>query len=345
MNRTLSPLSLAVLVLLLLSGSLAVAQDAPAPSTTDPYYAGFVIPRARIKAVDAPRFVTATEADIPGDAWVFGVVVDEQARAYSLNLLNHHETINDQVGDKTFAVVWCPLANAAAVYGRRYDGRDLAFEPDGGLLNASLVVRDRETDSLWSILTGDAIDGDFQGTRLDQWPVGQKVQWRDWRERHPETLVLSVDGREHIGTNPYDMYFASSTPFRGIESQDDRLPSREPIYAFRMGDTRCAAPFSSFEGGAVFRVEERELFLYRPRGAELQHSTLAFEALEGDFVHGEDGWRHRPSGARFDPEGGVFGVARDASAPLPARFEGLDTFWYMWSLTHPETAVLEPVAR
>ncbi|MCG6926599.1 MAG: DUF3179 domain-containing protein [Acidobacteria bacterium] len=340
------PLPLILLLALIpLLSPLAATQDAPAPPpTADPYYAGFVIPRARIKAVDTPQFVPAVEADIPEDAWVFGVVVEGQARAYSLNLLNHHETVNDRVGDKPFAVVWCPLANAAAVYGRRYEGRDLAFEPDGGLLNATLVVRDRETDSLWSILTGDAIEGKLQGTRLDQWPVGEKVRWREWREEHPDTLVLSVDGREHIRNDPYDIYFASNAPFRGIEAKDDRLPSREPVYAFRVGDTRYAVAFSSFEGGAVFRIRDLELFLYRPRGAEVHHSTLAFDGRKGSFLHGQDGWTHEPSGARFDPDHGAF-AARAGGPEGPGRFEGLDTFWYMWSLTHPETEILKPIER
>jgi len=40
------------------------------------------------------------------DAWVFGVTIGGEARAYSLNLLNHHEVVNDTVGEHTFAAVW-----------------------------------------------------------------------------------------------------------------------------------------------------------------------------------------------------------------------------------------------
>ena len=45
-------------------------------------------------------------ADDETDAWVFGVEVSGVARAYSLNLLNHHEVVNDRVGDTAFAAVW-----------------------------------------------------------------------------------------------------------------------------------------------------------------------------------------------------------------------------------------------
>ena len=65
-----------------------------------------IIPRGRIASVDAPEFVTADEAGIPDDAWVLGVAVGGEARAYSLNLLNHHEIVNDRVGEHTFAAVW-----------------------------------------------------------------------------------------------------------------------------------------------------------------------------------------------------------------------------------------------
>ncbi|MBW3670505.1 MAG: DUF3179 domain-containing protein [Acidobacteria bacterium] len=65
-----------------------------------------ILPRGRISAVMNPQFVPASRADIPDDAWVLGVVIDGEARAYSLNLLNHHEVVNDRIGDTPFAAVW-----------------------------------------------------------------------------------------------------------------------------------------------------------------------------------------------------------------------------------------------
>ena len=65
-----------------------------------------LLPRGRIAAVFEPQFVPAAEAEIAEDAWVLGVVVEGQAKAYSLNLLNRHEVVNDQSGDTEFAAVW-----------------------------------------------------------------------------------------------------------------------------------------------------------------------------------------------------------------------------------------------
>lgn len=65
-----------------------------------------IVPRGAIASIDAPNFVPASKARIPPEAWVLGVVVEGRSRAYSLNLLNRHEVVNDAVGDHPFAAVW-----------------------------------------------------------------------------------------------------------------------------------------------------------------------------------------------------------------------------------------------
>ena len=65
-----------------------------------------LLPRGGIPAVFDPQFVTADAADIPDDAWVLGVYLNGEARAYDLNLLNHHEIVNDVIGGTPVAPVW-----------------------------------------------------------------------------------------------------------------------------------------------------------------------------------------------------------------------------------------------
>lgn len=65
-----------------------------------------IIPRGRIAAVNKPTYVPASEAEIRPGSWVLGVIIDGQPRAYSLNLLNAHEVVNDTIGDTNYAAVW-----------------------------------------------------------------------------------------------------------------------------------------------------------------------------------------------------------------------------------------------
>lgn len=89
------------LALCLAGGPWALGADDDLPSAFTQ-----LLPRGRIASIDSPRFVPAEKAGLSPDAWVLGVVVGGEARAYSLNLLNSHEVVNDQIGEQTFAAVW-----------------------------------------------------------------------------------------------------------------------------------------------------------------------------------------------------------------------------------------------
>ena len=65
-----------------------------------------LLPRGALASIDDPYFVTADEAEIADESWVLGVVIDGQAKAYSLAILNSHEVVNDVISDQPVAAVW-----------------------------------------------------------------------------------------------------------------------------------------------------------------------------------------------------------------------------------------------
>jgi len=65
-----------------------------------------ILERGDIPAIVNPTYVTAQNASIDSNTWILGVVINGQARAYSLNLLNHHEIVNDNIDTTSFAAVW-----------------------------------------------------------------------------------------------------------------------------------------------------------------------------------------------------------------------------------------------
>jgi len=93
-----------ILLALALIGPLAMTASAQTDST--PEGVKMLLPRGGIPAVFEPRFVGAAEAQIPDDAWILGVFMNGEARAYDLNLLNHHEIVNDDIGGTPIAAVW-----------------------------------------------------------------------------------------------------------------------------------------------------------------------------------------------------------------------------------------------
>jgi len=223
------------------------------------------------------------------------------------------------------------------VYDRTYQNKTLSFEPSGGLLNASLVMADRETDTFWSIMTGTAIAGKLKGTPLRELSVAQKMKWKDWVSRYPNTLVLSINGREDVGRNPYARYFSSGKGYRGMEAKDRRLKTKEPVFAFTWKGRKYAVPHKKIRNGVSFQLDNAYIFLYRPRKARMFASTVAYVSRSSTFLLENGKWKHEGSGCVFAPDVGEF----QGSQACPDRLKGFDTFWYIWSLTHPDTQILQ----
>ena len=55
---------------------------------------------------------------------------------------------------------------------------------------------DRETDSLWSHLLGEAMKGPLKGSELKQIP-SVMTDWKTWRTQHPESTVLWLSRTSH----------------------------------------------------------------------------------------------------------------------------------------------------
>ena len=222
------------------------------------------------------------------------------------------------------------------MYDRQYKNEIYTFEPSGGLVNATLVMQDLETNTYWSIMTHEAIEGEKKGLRLKELPVGVKVQWGDWVKKYPNTLVLSVDGKEDSKAE-YISYFNSPRGFRGISATDRRLESKEKIFAFEYENTKYAVLNEIIEGGKVFDLGTARIFLYRPEGSEMFYSTIAYLTKGLGFSKNENGWREIDSECVFDINMATF---TGGKTNCPERFNGLDTFWYTWSLNNPDTKLL-----
>lgn len=165
-------------------------------------------PRDGIPAINEPKFESADEADWLRDKdRVLALVIQGQARAYPIRILNWHEIVNDKVGDQRFAVTYCPLCGTGVVFAANIANTSLQFGVSGLLYNSDVLLYDRNTESLWSQIMGKAIAGKLKGTLLPQIPVAHTT-WKDWVTNHPDTLVLSRDtgSRRNYRNSPYAGY-------------------------------------------------------------------------------------------------------------------------------------------
>ena len=146
---------------------------------------------------------------------VIALEIEGESKAYPLDILQGHEIVNDELSGVPVSVTYCPLCNTAIVFERDLDGLILDFGVSGMLRNSDLIMWDRQTESWWQQITGEAIVGELDGARLQFIPA-PVVSWMDYREAFPDGLLLS---RETGSSRFYD-----NAPYDGYDNQDGRIP-------------------------------------------------------------------------------------------------------------------------
>lgn len=313
-----------------------------------------------IPSIDDPRFVPVSEVDWLADAEaVLALKAGGEARAYPLRIMIWHELVNDVVGGVPVTVSYCPLCNSAVAYDRRLGPHVLDFGTSGRLLNSSLVMYDRQTESLWAHFTGQAIIGYLAGAELDLVPV-QTVSFDAFREAHPDGAVLSLEtgypgyaGR--YGQNPYVGYDdPDGTPFLYRGPTDDRLAPMTRVLAVRGDGPAAAIPLDVLrrEGVVSFAAQGRDLIaLYAPgavsaldtadvaEGRDVGSTGVFLAEVDGRPVTleptGDGTFADAADGSVFD----VLGRRRSGSGSDLTPVEHLDTFWFAITAFDPETEI------
>ncbi len=175
-------------------------------------------PKDGIPAIDHPKFTPGEfAAFLRDDDAVLGIARSGIARAYPVRILNWHEVVNDRFEDEAVVITFCPLCGTGVAFNARIEGRVLNFGVSGLLYNSDVLLYDRQTQSLWSQLLGQAISGPMKGHHLKMLPLSHTT-WADWRKSHPATEVLSANtGMQR----PYER-----DPYAGYErSEEIMFPS------------------------------------------------------------------------------------------------------------------------
>lgn len=314
-----------------------------------------------IPGLDHPKFVRASDVtSLKPREPVLALQIGDDARAYPIEIMTWHEIANDTVAGIPVAVSYCPLCNSAIAYDRRLEQRILDFGTSGKLYQSALVMYDRQTESLWSHFTAQAIAGALTGTQLSTIPVAT-VSWGDWRRAHPRGLVLSRDtGYDRpYGQNPYPGYDDVDTPpflYRG--EVDGRFAAKERVTGVRIGDDAVAILDRDLKRHPVIEtsVGGRDVVVWRKPGtaSALDNGNLsrgrdvgatgAFEpAIDGrhlTFELTKSGFRDHETGTTWD----VLGTATSGSLTgrVLTPVEHLDTFWFAWAAFLPKTRIVRP---
>lgn len=308
-----------------------------------------------IPALDRPAHVAAAEAEyLRDDEVVYGVSAGGEHRAYPDRILSWHEMTNDVVGGEPVTLSYCTLCGTAVLYsGRLGSGEDgtartLTFGTSGLLYRSNKLMVDRDTGTLWSNVTGEAVVGRL--VAADPAPILELLPltattWGEWRARHPETTVLALDeARARRWGFDYRPGAAESAR-RGVSFPvwlaSDRLDAREEIFALRLGGRAKAYPLD--------RLAEAEVVNDTVGGEPVVLVSDPASGAVRAYRRGERSFRRGGGGDLVDGAGTLWRLTEEALLPpsdagvdaLP-RVPGHNAFWFGWFGFYPDTEVFEP---
>ena len=182
-----------------------------------------------------PAMLAADDvAYLDDDHIVFGISVNGDARAYPKRILGWHEMFVDTVGGMPVAGVYCTLCGTVILYHTEHDGVNHALGTSGFLYRSNKLMYDQATQSLWSTMRGVPVVGPLagKGIALDRGGV-VTTTWGEWRRRHPDTKVLSLDtghSRDYAEGAAYREYFATDDLMFQIPALDTRLKNKDEVF-------------------------------------------------------------------------------------------------------------------
>lgn len=311
-------------------------------------------PKDGIPPIDEPKFSTGDPGFLSGDDVVFGILRDGEARAYPQLVLVWHEIVNDEFADGPVSITYCPLTGSVVAFrGTAPDGKPYTFGTSGRLVNSNLLMYDRQTDSRWPQILGQAITGRSKGLVLEEIPL-EWTTWARWRRAFPESRVLTTD-TGHLrdyGSDPYGSYepsaggyYSDSDLLFPVMRRSRRFGPKEVFIGAKQGDNRVAVRRKLLRQKKVVTTQlgsEPVVFLYdrdlREGRAFLARTSSGVLQLSPTDTGGE--YADRATGVVWDSFGRPTVHAPAGGAAALARIPSFDVMWFSWFAFFPDTKIV-----
>ena len=210
-----------------------------------------------IPSIDTPVFEIASETNsIADDELIIGIKRGNVVKAYPHYILDWHEIVNDVVGTTNTTISYCPLTGTAFAWRSLAGGSFSNFGVSGLLYNTNLILYDRATDSNWSQILQQCVNGESIGEVPEKLSIIES-DWKTWKASFPNSLVLTEQTGfdKPYGTYPYPSYRTNHNFFLFTPSPlNPALPNKQRVFAVLDNTTKSRVfKFSDFIGGNAIR--------------------------------------------------------------------------------------------
>lgn len=211
-----------------------------------------------IPALVSPNLINANQNNYVSDNdLVIGYKSGNTTVAYPHIILDWHEIVNDNVNGDIIALTYCPLTGTGIAWERVINNITTTFGVSGLLYNNNLIPYDRLTDSNWSQIRLDCVNGSLSGTKIKTFQVVETT-WGNWKSMYPASKVLSnrTGHNRSYGVYPYGDYKTNNDFLLFPLSIDDkRLDRKERVHGVILDGQAKAYRFDSFSS-SVTMIED-----------------------------------------------------------------------------------------
>ncbi len=290
-----------------------------------------------------PIMLNAFEADyLEDDNVVFGISINGDHRAYPKRILAWHEMFVDEIGGENIAGVYCTLCGTVIAYNTVHEGKNYELGTSGFLYRSNKLMYDKATQSLWNTIEGKPVIGPLteKNIELSSHSV-VTTTWGEWKKRHPDTKVLSLDTghrRDYGEGIAYQEYFATDNLMFNVPKLDDRLDNKHEVLIIRSdGYTKDPLAISS----SFLKYKS----VYQNQIGEINFVVVTDKSGANRVYESKDHkFKRLVDGKVKDSEGVLWKVMEEELVASDGRtLERLPyhrMFWFAWYNTFPETRLV-----
>jgi hypothetical protein len=284
--------------------------------------------------------VTVSENAIDTNQLVIGSFINNQAKAYPIQVIGYHHQVQDTIGGEPVLVTYCTVCRTGAVYSPFINNTFQRFRLVG-MDHFNAMFEDENTKSWWRQANGEAIAGPLKGDNLKELPSSQ-MRLGAWIRQYPNTLILQPDtafNLEYDELKGYD----SGTIKGSLEKRDSgswKMKSWvvgitqngfSKVYDWNdlqkeriINDTMHSIP--------VLVILENDFTTFHAFNRKLNNEELQF--IWNDSLKTLQDINTRSSWTSFGTC--ISGPLKNAAlAPIPSYQQ----FWHSWQAFHPNSVV------
>ena len=186
-------------------------------------------PKDGIPSIDNPQFNSAANTPFSSDELAIGVVVNGEAKAYPLGIMNWHEIVNDTIGGMNVTVSYCPLCDTIVVFKRG----NTTFGVSGKLYQSCLVMYDRRDDTLYAQPWSMGIVGEKVNHHQERIPA-VKTTLGAWLKEYPDSQILSSETgyNRDYQRYPYGDYYTNNQIIFPVRNQEQLTLNPKAIVSY-----------------------------------------------------------------------------------------------------------------